>query len=82
MLPPFTAVDVSRVDTLLPLEERRVLRRSRPERLRFEAQGLLAHPPFTLDEPRPRRRPSALRIRLGEALMALGQRLAGADLAS
>lgn len=82
MLSPFTAVDVLRVDTLLPLEERRVLRRSAPERLRFEPPGLVQHPLVVLGEPRPHRRPSALRVRLGEALMALGQRLAGADIAS
>jgi hypothetical protein len=80
MLSPFTAVD-HRIHSSLPLEERRVLRRGSPERLRFEPPGPALLPRAVLPEPRPIRRPSRLRVRLGEALMALGQRLAGADTA-
>ena len=77
---PFIAVD-HRIDAL-PLEERRVLRRSAPERLRFEPPGS-AHPPVPVrPAPGPVPRPSRLRVRLGEALMALGRRLAGPDIAS
>lgn len=82
MLSPFTTVD-HRIDSALPFEERRILRRSAPDRLRFEppAIGLLV-PVAVAPAPRPLRRPSRLRIWLGERLMALGHRLAGADIAS
>lgn len=82
MLSPFTAVGALRVDTLLPLEERRAPRRSQPQRLRFEPPGLVVRPRLTLDSPRPARRPWRLRVRLGRALLALGRRLAGPEAAS
>ena len=80
MLSPFTAVD-HRID-FLPHEERRVLRRSAPERLRLEPSGLAPLPRAVQPSPRPIRRPSRLRVRLGEVLIALGRRLAGPELAS
>ncbi len=81
MLSPFTTVD-HRIDSLLPLEERRVLRRSAPERLRFEPPGPGLIPTPVTPAPRLIRGPSRLRVRLGWALMALGRRLAGPDIAS
>lgn len=71
---PFTTVD-HRIDYSLPLEERRSLRRSAPERLRFEPPGPAVLPPATDDAPRPIQ-PSRLRQALGRALIAWGQRLA------
>jgi hypothetical protein len=76
MHPPFTTVD-HRVDSFLPLEERRVLRRSSPERLSFPVPGPAFLPAELERAPRPLTAPNGLRVRLGEALMALGQRLAG-----
>ncbi|WP_210527038.1 hypothetical protein [Rubellimicrobium arenae] len=78
MLPLFLSVD-HRIDTSSrPFEERRVLRRSGPERLRFDLPAtalpfvdLKDLPPV---EPAPRRR--ALRVRVGLVLIACGQRLA------
>ena len=80
MLSPFTAVD-HRIPSL-PYEERRVPRRSQPERLRFEPPGPGILPRAVAHEPQPIRRPSRLRVRLGAFLMALGQRLAGPDIVS
>lgn len=81
MLSPFMTVD-HRIDSALPFEERRVLRRSQPERLRFDppAPGILLQ--AVVPEPRPLKAPSRLRVRLGEVLMALGRRLARPDLAT
>lgn len=81
MLSPFATVD-HRIGSFFPLEERRVLRRSAPERLRFELPGPALIPVDVEPAPRPPRRPSRLRVWIGERLMALGHRLAGADLAS
>ena len=80
MLSPFAAVD-HRID-VLPFEERRVMRRSAPARLRFEPPGFAPLPRAVRPALRPIRRPSRLRVRLGEALIALGQRLAGPEIAS
>jgi hypothetical protein len=66
MLSPFTTVD-HRIDSFLPLEERRVLRRSAPERLRFEPPGPALIPVALEPVPQPLRRPSRLRVWLGEA---------------
>ena len=71
---PFTTVD-HRIGSSLPFEERRTLRRSAPERLRFEPPGLAVLPPAT-DHTLPLARPSRLRLALGRALIAWGQRLA------
>jgi hypothetical protein len=81
MLSPFTTVD-HRIDSVLPFEERRVLRRSAPERLRFEPPGPTLIPTPVASAPRPIRRPSRLRVWLGERLVALGHRLAGPDITS
>ena len=80
MLSPFTAVD-HRID-VLPFEERRVLRRSAPERLRFEPPGPAILPRAVAAAPLPMRQPSRLRIRLGRLLIAWGQRLAQVEAAS
>ena len=80
MLSPFTAVD-HRIPSL-PHEERRVPRRSQPERLRFEPPELSMLPQSIVPEPRPIRARARFRVRLGCFLMALGQRLAGPDIAS
>lgn len=74
MLLPFTTVD-HRIDSSLPLEERRSLRRSAPERLRFEPPGPSVRAPVPDPTPTPMRR-SRLRLALGRALIAWGQRLA------
>ncbi len=75
---PFHTVD-HRIDhASLPFEERRVLRRSSPERLRFDvpadtAQFLI---PGDLPPPEPAAaQPSWVRMRLGSMLIAWGQRL-------
>ncbi len=82
MIPPFSTVD-HRIDSVsLPWEERRVPRRASPERLRFDLPGPAPLPVFVVTQPVRARRPSWVRIRLGEWLMALGQRLAGADIPS
>lgn len=82
MLLPFHAVE-HRIDSVsLPWEERRSPRRSTPERLRFDLPPPSLARPLVVAEPRPPRRPLRLRVRLGEWLMALGQRLAGPDIAS
>lgn len=65
----------------IPSEERRVLRRSRPERLRFEPPGAMILPRAVIPLPRPLAPPSRLRVRLGRFLAALGHRLAGPDIA-
>jgi hypothetical protein len=75
MLSPFTTVD-HRIDSALPWEERRVLRRSVPERLRFDPPGPALIPVAMAPPPRPLRRPSRLRVWLGQRLIALGHRLA------
>lgn len=80
MLSPFTAVD-HRIDSL-PFEERRVLRRSAPERLRFKPPGSVPLPRAVRPAPLPIRRRARLWVRLGEALIALGRRLAGPEVAS
>ena len=74
MLLPFTTVD-HRIGSSLPLEESRTLRRSAPERLRFEPPGFAVLPPATADAPS-LAKPSRLRLPLGRALIAWGQRLA------
>ncbi len=77
MIPPFPTVD-HRIDSVsLPWEERRAPRRSAPERLRFDLPA--PGPGVTALGPPQAARPSRLRVRLGEWLMAIGQRLAGAD---
>jgi hypothetical protein len=73
MLSPFTTVD-HRIGSHLPLEERRTLRRSAPERLSFEPPGLGMLPRALEPAPRPIR-PSRLREALGRALIELGERL-------
>jgi hypothetical protein len=78
MLSPFTAVD-HRIHSPLPFEERRTIRRGAPERLRFEPPGFALLPLAVVPAPQPLRGPSRLRVRLGEALVALGRRLAGPD---
>ena len=80
MLPPFTTVD-HRID-VLPFEERRTLRRSAPERLRFPPLGFAPLPRALRPAPSAIRRPSRLRVRLGEVLIALGRRLAEPEAAS
>lgn len=79
MIPPFSTVD-HRIDSVsLPWEERRVPRRSTPERLRFDLPGPEPRLLYSTVEPPRAWRPSRLRLWLGERLMAAGQRLAGAD---
>ncbi len=80
MLSPFSAVD-HRIHSHLPIEERRTLRRGAPERLRFDPPGPQLLPMAVTPAPQPLRRPSRLRVRLGEALVALGRRLADPDAA-
>ncbi|TNC50134.1 hypothetical protein FHG66_09240 [Rubellimicrobium rubrum] len=75
---PFHTVD-HRIDhTSLPFEERRVLRRSSPERLRFDCPAATTQFLRLGDLPPPEPamvRPSWLRMRLGSMLIAWGQRL-------
>ncbi len=61
-----------------PFEERRILRRSSPEHLRFDlpAPGTPAPSFWRIHPPEPIRPPSGLRVRLGRLLIAWGQRLA------
>ena len=79
---PDLRVGSSAFDTVpRPYEERAVIRRGAPQRLRFGPEPLGAHrvEPVALVAPDPLRigLPSRRRVRLGLALMALGRRLAG-----
>jgi hypothetical protein len=74
-----------RIDSAsLPFEERRILRRSAPERLGFDlpAPGMPILEMRAFHPPPPLRPATSLRVRLGLWLMAWGQRLAGPDIAS
>jgi hypothetical protein len=83
MIPPFPSVDCRFDSVRLPWEERHGPRRAAPERLRFDLPGPAAAPSFhAIGSSGARRRPSRLRLWLGEWLMALGQRLVGADMPS
>jgi hypothetical protein len=73
MLSPFTTAD-HRIGSFHPLEERRVLRRSGPERLGFAPPSLSLLPTVLEPVPAPIRR-SRLREALGRALIDLGERL-------
>ena len=80
MLPFLSTVDHRIGPSPLPFEERRVLHRSSPERLRFDLPAS-ATPFLNLSDlpplqPAPAARPSRLRIWLGEMLIAWGERLA------
>ncbi|TNC74679.1 hypothetical protein [Rubellimicrobium roseum] len=77
MTPFLPPVDHRIASPSLPYEERRTLRRSAPERLRFDlpAPGTPVAPRALAPAP-PVRAPSRLRVRIGLALMAWGRRLA------
>jgi hypothetical protein len=77
MIPPFHTVDHRIGPSFLPHEERRVLRRSAPERLRFDlpSPGAPILRPATRHPAEPMR-PSRLRAWLGRRLIAWGHRLA------
>ena len=85
MLPPLFLPDLRVGSSPRPFEERVIIRRGAPERLRFGPEphgprpGALRVEPVALGVTDPLRigLPSRLRVRAGLALMALGRRLAG-----